>query len=62
MAFITGDVVPGPTGSGTFCVVFKRGNETIAEWTVFSEAEGRVQMVVGLKEMQKRYDPDRRRK
>ena len=58
MTFITGDVIPDPHSSRSFRVIFKRGDETIVEWTVNSEAEGRIHIIVGLKEMQRRYDPD----
>jgi hypothetical protein len=55
MAFITGEVVTDPRGSGTFHVVFRVGTETIVEWTVYSEILGKAQIIEGLKGLRSRY-------
>lgn len=62
MAFITGDVVPDPRDSSFFRVVFKRGSETLGEWTVSSELEGKAQIIVALNEVLKRNNRHRKPK
>jgi hypothetical protein len=60
MAFVTGEVIPDPHGSRGFHVVFRAGNETIVEWTVYSELLGKAQIIEGLKGMRSRYDEEGR--
>ncbi len=59
MAFVTGEVIPDPHGSGAFRVIFKAGTETIVEWTVYAEILGKAQIIEGLKGMQSRYDEEK---
>lgn len=45
MAFLTADVVENPGGELPFKVVFKQGENVLAEWPVESQAEGEEQIV-----------------
>jgi len=49
MAYVTGEVVATPDEELPFSVVFKRGDEVIAEWLVESVAEGEAQIIEALK-------------
>ena len=49
MAFVTGDVVPVSDDELPFKVVFKQGEEILAEWLVESEEDGQAQIVETLK-------------
>lgn len=49
MAFVTGDVVPVSGDELPFKVVFKQGDEVLAEWLVESEEDGQAQIVETLK-------------
>lgn len=45
MAYVTADVVPNPGGEFPFKVVFKQGDEVIAEWDVESKEAGEEEIV-----------------
>jgi hypothetical protein len=49
MAFVTGDVVPVSDDELPFKVIFKQGEEVLAEWLVESEEDGQAQIVETLK-------------
>ena len=49
MAFVTGDVVPVSGEELPFKVIFKQGEEVLAEWLVESEEDGQLQIVETLK-------------
>lgn len=50
MAYVSGEVVPNPTGSDPFKVVFRHSSDgkVIAEWPCSSVAEGEKQIVDAL--------------
>ena len=47
--FVTGEVVATPDEELPFAVVFKRGDEVLAEWLVESVADGEAQIIEALK-------------
>jgi hypothetical protein len=49
MAFVTGDVVPVAGEELPFKVVFKQGENILAEWLVESKEDGEGQIVETLK-------------
>lgn len=49
MAFVTGDVVPVTGDELPFKVIFKQGDEVLAEWLVESEEDGQAQIVETIK-------------
>jgi hypothetical protein len=51
MPFVTADVVPSDDEDQPFKVVFKRGDEIIAEWLVDSEEEGEEQILEAVREL-----------
>jgi len=51
MAFVTGDVVPVAGEELPFKVVFKQGENILAEWLVESKEDGEGQIVETLKSL-----------
>jgi hypothetical protein len=51
MAFVTGDVVPVSGDELPFKVVFKQGDNILAEWLVESQEDGESQIVETLKSL-----------
>ena len=51
MAFVTGDVVPVGGEELPFKVVFKQGENVLAEWLVESKEDGEGQIVETLKSL-----------
>jgi hypothetical protein len=49
MAFLTGQVVPNPSGLLPYKVVFKRDDAVASEWPVSTIAEGEAQIVEALR-------------
>jgi hypothetical protein len=45
MAFVTGEVVPTPGEESPYKVVFKQGDEVLAEWPVDSEKQGEDEII-----------------
>jgi hypothetical protein len=45
MAIVTGDVLPDPEGELPFKVIFKQGEDVLAEWSVESKEQGVEEMV-----------------
>jgi hypothetical protein len=53
MTFLTGDVVPNPSGLLPYKIVFKREGVTVSEWPVSSIAEGEAQIADALRSVGK---------
>jgi hypothetical protein len=51
MPFITIDVVPASGGEAPFKVVFKQGENVIAEWPVDSKEEGEEEVLEVIKDL-----------
>jgi hypothetical protein len=49
MAFLTGEVVPNPSGLLPYKIVFKRDGVVVSEWPVGSIAEGEAQVAEALR-------------
>jgi hypothetical protein len=49
MAFLTGQVVPNPSGLLPYKIVFKRDGVVVSEWPVSSIAEGKAQVADALR-------------
>jgi hypothetical protein len=58
MAFVTGDVVPSPGEETPFKVVFKHGEEVIAEWGVESKEDGEEEILEAVKGLAEDDDDD----
>jgi len=55
MSFVTGEVVEDLGGEAPFKVVFKQGDEVLAEWSVESKAEGEEQIVAAVRSLMEEH-------
>jgi hypothetical protein len=58
MSFVTGEVVEDRSGESPFKVVFKQGDEVLAEWGVDSKEEGEEQIVAAIRSLMEDEDED----
>ncbi len=55
MSFVTGEVVEERGGDSPFKVVFKQGEEVLAEWAVESKEEGEEQIVAAIRSLMEEH-------
>ena len=55
MSFVTGEVVEERGGETPFKVVFKQGDEVLAEWAVESKEEGEEQIVAAIRSLMEEH-------
>lgn len=55
MSFVTGEVVEERGGETPFKVVFKQGDEVLAEWSVESKEEGEEQIVAAIRSLMEEH-------
>jgi hypothetical protein len=55
MSFVTGEVVEDLGGEAPFKVVFKQGDEVLAEWSVESKEEGEEQIVAAVRSLMEEH-------
>lgn len=55
MSFVTGEVVEERGGESPFKVVFKQGDEVLAEWAVESKEEGEEQIVAAIRSLMEEH-------
>jgi hypothetical protein len=58
MSFVTGEVVEERGGESPFKVVFKQGDEVLAEWSVESKEEGEEQIVAAIRSLMEEHGED----